>query len=652
MESLAILGLAGNILQFLDFSGKIISGTLELYQSANGATSSNLVLENTSKDLVQLCAAMLPDLTSRSALTRSDSETALITLSESCRTLGQELLTVLEDLKVKGRRKRWQSARQALRSAWKARDVQRLESQLASYRSQIAARLLAILMYQIVDVLKSTSAHAGTNVAINRTEDNAVKLPAEISTWLSTVQSAGALLSKQIRILNNLKFPSLSEREENVKEAHPATFEWLFEPAANALTSTKPPRIFDWLIEGSGVFWVSGRAGSGKSTLMKFFYRNPKTVTALQQWAGTRKLVVANFFFWHAGTTMQKSQQGLLQTLLYHILQQDPSLIAAMCPSRWNQSASSMESWSYAEVLEVVERIKEQTLDSFRFCFFLDGLDEFEGDHMDIVSTINSLASSDAIKVCFSSRPWTVFENAYGPKTESVIRVHDLTQGDITRFVEDRLAEGTQFLKLKATAAAYGELVDEIRERSNGVFLWVYLVVRSLRRGMTNLDTVSELQKRLRELPVELEAYFQLMLDSTERVYHQQAARLYRVRLVAHIPPTVNDVWMFAEDDLDFALRDKYLDMPQPSFLATTKTRILARCQDLLEFDKHSQLQFLHRTVKDFLETRDMLSLLIKRAGAHFNPHHFMCNSMLLPMKQAAQSSELALPGYSNLSDF
>lgn len=146
MESLAILGLAGNILQFLDFSGKIISGTLELYQSANGATSSNLVLENTSKDLVQLCAAMLPDLTSRSALTRSDSETALITLSESCRTLGQELLTVLEDLKVKGRRKRWQSARQALRSAWKARDVQRLESQLASYRSQIAARLLAILM--------------------------------------------------------------------------------------------------------------------------------------------------------------------------------------------------------------------------------------------------------------------------------------------------------------------------------------------------------------------------------------------------------------------------------------------------------------------------------------------------------------------------
>ncbi|KAI4119316.1 MAG: hypothetical protein LQ345_000753 [Seirophora villosa] len=304
-----------------------------------------------------------------------------------------------------------------------------------------------------------------------------------------------------------------------------------------------------------------------------------------------------------------------------------------------------MDSWSYAKVLEVVERIKEQTPDSFRFCFFLDGLDEFEGDHMDIVNTINSLASSNAIKVCFSSRPWTVFENAYGPKTESIIRVHDLTQGDITRFVEDRLAEGTQFLKLKATATAYGELVNEIRERSNGVFLWVYLVVRSLRRGMTNLDTVAELQIRLRELPVELEAYFQLMLDSTERVYHQQAARLYRVRLVAHVAPTVTDVCMFAEDDLDFALRDEHVFIPGPSFLATTKTRILARCQDLLEFDKHSQLQFLHRTVKDFLETRDMLSLLIKRAGDQFNPHHFMCNSMLLQSRQAAQFSEVELPG-------
>lgn len=96
--------------------------------------------------------------------------------------------------------------------------------------------------------------------------------------------------------------------------------------------------------------------------------------------------------------------------------------------------------------------------------------------------------------------------------------------------MEDGLDEVTQFLKLKSTDPAYDSLVHEILERSNGVFLWVYLVVRSLRRGMTKYDTVSELQMRLGELPSELEEYFQHMLDSTERMYHRQAARLYLLR--------------------------------------------------------------------------------------------------------------------------
>ncbi|KAL8718367.1 MAG: hypothetical protein Q9225_004484 [Loekoesia sp. 1 TL-2023] len=146
MESFAVLGLAANILQFLDFSGKLISGTLELYHAVDGATSSNLVLENISKDLVQLCAGLLPTAPCSNRLAKSEPEAALLPLSESCRTLGQEFLAVLDDLKVKSHRKGWQSVRQALRGAWKARDVHRYEKQLGFYRSQIATRLLTILV--------------------------------------------------------------------------------------------------------------------------------------------------------------------------------------------------------------------------------------------------------------------------------------------------------------------------------------------------------------------------------------------------------------------------------------------------------------------------------------------------------------------------
>lgn len=146
MESLAVLGLVGNILQFLDFGSELVSGTRNLYQSVDGGTSSNRVLEKTSRDLVQLCSAMIPDETCSNALQSNSPEAALIPLSVACRDLGNQFLCVLDDLKVKSRQRRWQSIRQALRSTWKATDIQRYESQLESFRSQIAARLLAILM--------------------------------------------------------------------------------------------------------------------------------------------------------------------------------------------------------------------------------------------------------------------------------------------------------------------------------------------------------------------------------------------------------------------------------------------------------------------------------------------------------------------------
>lgn len=147
MEALALLGLASNVVQFLEFSSRLVSATFELFEAAEGALSSNSVLEQITTDLKQHCDGLLPSVTSSNGPARTEPEAALLPLSKSCRDLGQEFLVVLEDLKVKGNRKRWQSARQALRTAWKAKDIQRYERELGSLRSQIATRLLEILGY-------------------------------------------------------------------------------------------------------------------------------------------------------------------------------------------------------------------------------------------------------------------------------------------------------------------------------------------------------------------------------------------------------------------------------------------------------------------------------------------------------------------------
>ena len=164
--------------------------------------------------------------------------------------------------------------------------------------------------------------------------------------------------------------------------------------------------------------------------------------------------------------------------------------------------------------------------------------------------------------------------------------------------------------------------------------LWVFLVVRSLLRGMTNFDTADESQQRLRELPTELETFFEQIMNKVERVYQEQAARLYQICLASEAPPNMRDVSWFAIQDLRFALRNNFtrLDLNSRSFIEGISIRINARCQDLLEV-KQSRVQFLHRTVKDFLETKDVSRKLKLHAGKNFNSDEYLCNAFMLQMK-------------------
>lgn len=43
-------------------------------------------------------------------------------------------------------------------------------------------------------------------------------------------------------------------------------------------------------------YWINGKAGSGKSTLMKFILEHDKLYESLRKWAGSSTLLILNFF--------------------------------------------------------------------------------------------------------------------------------------------------------------------------------------------------------------------------------------------------------------------------------------------------------------------------------------------------------------------
>ncbi|KAK0743836.1 hypothetical protein B0T18DRAFT_392541 [Schizothecium vesticola] len=92
---------------------------------------------------------------------------------------------------------------------------------------------------------------------------------------------------------------------------------------ASAL-SQEEARVAEWLKSGDGAFWITGKAGSGKSTLMKFIADHPGTVRLAAEFASPKRAFIAAHYVWGPGMSMQRSIQGLLQSLLYDIFRQYP----------------------------------------------------------------------------------------------------------------------------------------------------------------------------------------------------------------------------------------------------------------------------------------------------------------------------------------
>jgi hypothetical protein len=137
---------------------------------------------------------------------------------------------------------------------------------------------------------------------------------------------------------------------------------------------------------------------------MKYICSHAVTLHKLKRWAGSEQLFTANFFFWSSGFPIQRSQVGLLQSLLYQVLRACPALIPEICPG-------TKGVWKRKELFEALDKVSKQAVLPVKFCFFIDGLDEYEGDGEDIISLFQDLSLSPSVKLYVSSRPWNIFLN-------------------------------------------------------------------------------------------------------------------------------------------------------------------------------------------------------------------------------------------------
>ncbi|KAK0718642.1 hypothetical protein B0T26DRAFT_626372, partial [Lasiosphaeria miniovina] len=492
MDPLSAVGLASAILNFLDFSWSLVTSAKELHRSGRGTTRENARIGSIVGDLqdYSLELSVTGESQTRNRLP-SKHEKALRDLAQSCAALSAELEDILGRLRgVKN--SKWQSLRTTWASMRKKSEIASIEARLGQYRAQMNTRLLAMLR--------------GRQSALFEALD-------DIKQRLESLGQVVCSTQRQARILQHVYFDDMFAREDAIEDAAGGTFGWMLEGDRGvegeglwedntSPARARPPDFMSdamdasrrllqtWLREGHGVFHISGKAGSGKSTLMKLVSNDQRTANMLQQWSGGRALVTASFYFWNSGSELQTSLRGLYRAILFLVLRQCPDLIPQVFHDQW-ENLSEPSATSQSQSLEAVLFRPQHVKAAFdvlmelpvqsgspAFCFFIDGLDEYEAhafDHKRLAVQLRNWAKASYIKLCVSSRPHAEFTDTFPPAQR--IRLHELTAYDMHRFSCDLFESDDSFPRVRDL---YLELVRDMVEMAEGVFLWARIVCKSV----------------------------------------------------------------------------------------------------------------------------------------------------------------------------
>lgn len=380
-----------------------------------------------------------------------------------------------------------------------------------------------------------------------------------------------------------------------------------------------------------------------------------------------KHLVRAEHFFWILGGHIQKTSEGLLRHLLFSALSSlyiNPSVDRIELTKRVfgiNRTLSNTQRvWAYDELYRTL--IKLVACSDAKFFFLVDALDESEPQDClgELAGEVLKISRLPNVKICVSCRSWTVFTSKFS--LAQSLPLDKMTRCDMSLYVRNRLAYvGTQDC-LSSERQADGRLlrtatiVKQIVYTAQGVFLWTELAVKALLSEMRKGCDREQLTKVLAEFPVSLDEYFHLLvfdrIPKTRQNISDTAAALTLAMKIANSKSSEDrhdgssesflNFWFLKIGILkpNFSWVDSGDDWYSPEdaerMVNQTRDFVEETCKELLVIvDNRTpglysrtefcwDVQFLHRTVSDFL-LNDRVKLTIEHeAPNHFNDEGFL----------------------------
>lgn len=435
--------------------------------------------------------------------------------------------------------------------------------------------------------------------------------------------------------LTSLFFPDIEARQDEVRQSFEGTCRWIFDPPMDKKNNARKWHNFrEWLETGEALYWISGKPGSGKSTLMKYIVEEPRTAEYLRNWKRGTDLIIITFFFKDLGTWLQKSATGLLRSIIWQIARYWPGIINLVLErvlKRYGQSIGQsphpllltmLPTWTESRLLQTLKDFIKEKPAAVSLCAFIDGLDEYNGDEDVLLEVIHLLSSASGCKVCVSSRPDPVFLRELEAYPQC--RVQDLNRKDMEKMAIEKLKPCLEKNKPTETEAI-DELVDDLIQKAEGVFLWLSIMIKDLTKRSSYGDSIRELRVRLHETPSSMYGLYQRMLQRLDRSYLAYAFNIFQILIAAGqidrsgLNPSSTLLGLACGEDSVWVHvtqfdRSYFSSSTFDSTCHELRTRLNARCGNLIDIASNQNgveetivlqhdrtVNFIHRTAVEFL---------------------------------------------------
>lgn len=274
--------------------------------------------------------------------------------------------------------------------------------------------------------------------------------------------------------------------------------------------------------ETKDIFWISGKPGSGKSTLVKYLVTCGQLQHKLETSSKEKRWKIVHFFFdYRAAEGLANTKDGMLRSVLNQVLR-ETELSEKL---RWrnldldNLLVTNQLATVFAGVTDTLKSEGQRVL------LLVDGLGECGSDLIAMIKTIKSIHVGTAFRICVASRPERVIRALLGNCPEIKVQEHNLgAMQSYAKAMFDMISAETD-----TSCPLSPQFFRDILRQAQGVFLWLRFATELVVQRMVQGCCESEVRDELLLLPEDLNEMYRRIFN------HIPEASRAEVALILHL---------------------------------------------------------------------------------------------------------------------